>query len=622
MLECVTYDYETLPIGPRPDHYPPRPVGLAIRRPDGESVYMAWGHPDGNNCTEEDARSELARWYASGIPLLAHNHKFEAAITQERWGLPAPHWTKRHDTMFLAFLLDPYARTLGLKQLAEVWLHMPPEERNAVDEWVLAHKNDLPPLPDGKRPTKKNAGAWIGSAPVDLVGPYAIGDVERTWRLFQVMYPAVIQSGMGEAYDVERQILPILMENERVGIRVDIHGLRRDTQIYQTWFNWIEDWLRHRLNAAGLNFDADDDVAEILASRGIVTEFATTKTGKRSVSKKTLHPSQFNDPDVASMLGWRNRAKTCLKMFMEPWLEQAERRGGVISCDWNQVANPEGGTRTGRPSTRNPNFLNISKDFDDKGDGYVHPTVAPNIPRLPLVRRYILPDEGHVLNGRDFKGQEMVMFAHFEHGDLQRQFIADPTTDVHNYVGGKIREMTAQDLGRSKVKVLNFQALYGGGVPAAQAQLRCTYDEAARFKAFHDSALPGRKILSEQLASILRSGQAVRTYGGRLYTREAPKMVDGRMRDFDYRMLNYLIQGSSADATKRAILNMVNHSDYKSRFIVQVYDEIVVSSPKEIANQQSLVMKEAMESVPLRVQLLTDPEQGMNWGEMEEIKDA
>ena len=630
MTPVWTLDFETMPIGPRPDHCPPEPVGLAVRAPGGESRYLAWGHPSGNNCAREDALGVLRSAWDSGIPILCHNAKFDLSICYEKFGLPQLPWDRVHDTMFLAFLLDPYARTLGLKQLADVWLGMPPEERNTVDEWVLANKDRLPRFPFIKNskgepnaaPTKKSAGAWIGFAPAELVGPYAIGDVERTWRLFQTMHPAVIRAGMGEAYDVERQILPILMENERIGLRVDVDTLRKDVSVYTTWFNYIEEALRVRLNSGGLNFDSDEDVADALERCGIVTEFAQTATGKRSVSKNNLRPEQFNDPQVAQALGWRNRAKTCLKMFMEPWLEQAERRGGVISCDWNQVASPDGGTRTGRPSTRNPNFLNISKDFEDKGDGYAHPDFIAGLPKLPLVRRYILPDEGHVLNGRDFQGQELRVFAHFEQGDLMRQFQANPSLDVHAYVGGKITEMTGQDLGRGKIKILNFQAIYGGGIPAAQAAMRCTYDEARRFKAFHDSALPGRKILSDTLSGILRSGMAVRTHAGRLYVRETPKMVDGRMRDFDYRMLNYMVQGSAADVTKRAILNAVNHPDYNSRFLLNVYDELVFSSPAEDAMRQSLVMKEAMESVPLRVALLTDPEQGPNWGEMKEFKDA
>ncbi|PIV74802.1 MAG: hypothetical protein COW55_07940, partial [Rhodobacteraceae bacterium CG17_big_fil_post_rev_8_21_14_2_50_65_11] len=79
---------------------------------------------------------------------------------------------------------------------------------------------------------------------------------------------------------------------------------------------------------------------------------------------------------------------------------------------------------------------------------------------------------------------------------------------------------------------------------------------------------------------------------------------------------------SAADITKRAILDMVADPAYASRFLLQVYDEILVSSPVECAAEQSQVMRRAMEGVALRVKLLTDPETGPTWGAMEEFTDV
>lgn len=635
MIPVWTLDFETLPIGPRPNHYPPAPVGLAYRAPDGIRGYLSWGHPDGNNCDRSDAVRFLRDVWNTGLPVLFHNAKFDMAVACEKLGLPWLPWDRVHDTMFLAFLVNPYSRTLGLKQLAETWLGMPPGERDAVAEWVLAHKADLPRFPWIKNskgepnaaPTKRTAGAWTAFAPPDLVGPYAIGDVDRTWRLFQALHPIVQQAGMGPAYDVERELMPHLAENERQGLRVDQPQLEADVALYRQAFDYAEDWLRWRLNSQGLNFDADQDVADALERTGIVTEFAKTKTGKRSVAKDSLHPDKFTDPQVASVLGYRNRLKTCLSMFMAPWLAQAQEWGGRIGTNWNQVSNPDGGTRTGRPSTRDHNLLNISKSFEGQNDGYAHPAFL-SLPELPLVRKYILPEEGHVLNGRDFKGQELRVFAHFAQGDLLRQYQQDPDLDVHTYVGGRLADVTHDEYWRSKearskrVKTLNFQAIYGGGIPAAQAKLRCSYEEAARFKALHDTALPDRRILADQLSAIVRSGLAVRTLGGRLYVRPPfKKQKNGRTGDADYILINYLVQGSSADATKRALLNLLRDPTCTSRFLLNVYDELVISSPIEVADAQSLVLKRAMEGVPLRVPLLTDAEQGMTWGAMQERPD-
>src|SRR5690606_33427032 len=114
MIPCWTLDFETHPIGPRPQHYPPEPVGLAWRDPDGRSGYWAWGHPSGNNCSRDHAHETLFRAWNSGLPIVFHNAKFDMGICYERLHLPVLPWDRVHDTMFLAFLLDPYEKTLAL----------------------------------------------------------------------------------------------------------------------------------------------------------------------------------------------------------------------------------------------------------------------------------------------------------------------------------------------------------------------------------------------------------------------------------------------------------------------------------------------------------------------------
>lgn len=620
MKPVWTLDFETMPIGPRPEHYPPKPVGLAYRTPEGATGYeTAW----------MQMGSILSQAYEAqqrGCPIVFHNAKFDMHVAAKFFGFRfQDDPTGFDDTMLMAFLMDPYGRS-GLKQLADVWLGWAETEKDACVEWILAHKDTLPTfdwLNKGKRPTKATAGAWLAWVPVEILGPYAIGDVERTWALFQTWSPLLDQTGMRDAYNVEKGVLPIFMHNEEVGMRCDGEALQRDIPVFEQAFAYAEEWLRWRLNAEGLNFDADADVASILKSHGIVTEFAKTKSGKDSVSKKTLHPDQFSDPQIASVLGYRNRLKTVLTMFMKPWHAQWDLRDdGRISTDWNQVQGDGGGTKTGRPSTRNPNFLNISKQFGGGTDGYEHPTFL-GLPELPLVRRYILPDEGHVILKRDFSGQELHVFGHFEHGDLQAQYLKDKNLDVHNYIGAKAMDIMGREVPRGNVKVLNFQSIYGGGVPAAAAEMRVSYDEAKKFKDFHDIAMPGRKVLADALGMIVRSGRTVRTYGGRLYPRPPfIKRAGGGFSPADYRLINYLVQGSSADITKRAMLNLTGDARYNSYFMLQVYDEMNISAPIDQAVEQMEVLREAMESVPLITGLPTDGEYGFTWGDMKKIKDV
>lgn len=615
MKPVWTLDFETMPIGPRPEHYPPKPVGLAYRTPRGEYGYVTdW---DKMALILDEAKKAV-------VTKIFHNGKFDMHVAT-RWFNVRFQDTPDlfDDTMLMAFLLDPYGRS-GLKPLADKWLGWAQEEKDACVEWILDHKDELPTfdwLNDGKRPSKKTAGAWLAWVPEPILAPYAMGDVARTWALYEVWSPILIKTGMRAAYEVEKKVLPIFMGNEERGMRCDVDALAEHIPVYESAFQYAEDWLRWRLNAQGLNFDSDADVAAVLKSQGIVTDFTQTASGQDSVSKKNLHPDQFSDPQVASVLGYRNRLKTCLTMFMKPWFAQATARpDGRISTDWNQVQGEGGGTKTGRPSSRNPNVLNISKKFEGLPDGYVHPAFL-GLPNLPLIRRYIIADKGEVILKRDFSGQELHMFGHFEHGELQAKYIEDPNLDVHNFVGAKAMQIMGREVPRGNVKILNFQGMYGGGVPAAAKEMRISHAEAKVFKDFHDQALPGRKILSETLATIVRQGMSVRTYGGRLYPRPNFVKRGNGMAPADYRLINYLIQGSSADVTKRAMINLTEHPEYNSQFMLQVYDEMNIGSPFGDAPRQMRVLQEAMESIPLRTSLPTDGEYGFTWGDMIKIKD-
>src|SRR5690606_41304710 len=109
-------DFETEGIQQRP-HFPPRPVGVSIRRAgERRSRYYAWGHPTGNNCTKEEAVRALRQvWEDSHTPILAHNAKFEYAVATEVLGLPELPWERIHDTQYLLFLYNPHAKTLSLR---------------------------------------------------------------------------------------------------------------------------------------------------------------------------------------------------------------------------------------------------------------------------------------------------------------------------------------------------------------------------------------------------------------------------------------------------------------------------------------------------------------------------
>lgn len=632
----VGLDFETESAQVQRPTYPPKPVSFSIQIPkDRKPKFYSWGHPEGNNTNLATAKKVLKvavnEAKRNGWRFVFHNSKFDVEILMEYFDIVLP-WDMIDDTMFLLYLDDPHQKDLKLKPAAERLLGEAPNEQDAVRDWILRHAKQLE-AQYGEKVKPSQTGAWISKVPAPIVEPYANGDVSRTVKIFKHLYPTICERGMLEAYDRERQLMPILLSNERQGMRVDKAGLRRDIKVFDAALADTDAWLRKRLKAPSLNIDSDRDFAEALARAGVVPEGAWTwtKSGQRSVSKDNLTLDMFTDPRVARAFGYRNRLTTCLSMFMKPWLEQAELNDGHITTNWNQVRQAgekkAQGTRTGRPSTNKHNFLNISKTWYDKEDGYEHPEHL-SVPELPLTRRYILPDVGGIFCHRDYNQQELRIMAHFEDGALMEAYLADLRLDVHNFVRDLILDVTGQEWSRRPVKIVNFRTIYGGGATAAASGIGCSLDEAKRLLDAHKRALPGikgRGGLDEELKHMGRSNEAIRTWGGREYYCEPPGWSKkyGREMTFEYKLLNYLIQGSAADATKEAIIRYHNHpkKDEDARFLVTVYDEINISSPKSLVQHQMAVLRESMESIEFDVPLLSDGKTGPSWGTLKEFKE-
>jgi DNA polymerase I-like protein with 3'-5' exonuclease and polymerase domains len=597
----IVVDYETFPINNFRPYYPPKPVGVATK----------WGDEPGRYYSGDAAREELRRVWASGQPLIFHNAPFDLAVAIERDMMEPLPWTRVHDTQILAFLNNPYESSLGLKPLAAMYLGMPNEDVSDLHAWIFANKGAIEREYGGKV-TTKTVGAYICAVPEPIRRRYAIGDVERTYRLFNYLHPRVIDAGMRSAYIRELQLMPILMANARRGLYVNQEALATDIAHYSVALEATDRWLRERLDAAELNLDSNAELIDALLRANEVREadLPKTPTGKIKADKEALHPAKFRTAETAYAIGYRNRLSTCLNTFMRPWFEQSQYWGGRISTQWHQTRG-EGGTRTGRIASSAHNFLNLPKSFDDRDDGYKHPTFL-GVPPLPLCRKYIKADPGHVFLHRDFDGQELRVFAHFENGDLLAQYRKNPKLDVHSYIKSVCDRLSGRDLDRTKVKILNFTALYGGGLPAIAARLRISKLEAMEFRRIHNRALPGRVILNEEIVRIIRRGGKIRTWGGRLYG--MPPGAPGE--DNSYMLLNYLVQGSSADLTKEAIIDWDGRRGRHSRLLTTVYDEINISAPEDEASTEMGVLKEAMEADRIRTPMISKGKIGPTWGEL------
>lgn len=565
-------DFETHGIEDRPK-YPPIPVGVAIYEDGGTPQYLAWGHPIENNCTEATAVKTLRKILDNpDNEIICHNASFDLAIMEERLGLTVP-WARVHDTMVLAFLQDPFGE-LSLKPLAEKWLQMPPEEQEAVKDWLIKH---------GVCKNVKGWGAFICMAPGELVGTYAIGDVVRTLDLFKLLHEYAVSTGMQDAYNREIALMPYVLKMEQRGLNLDGELLNKDTDYY---FEQLDNLDQAICDILGRQVDVDSDaqLADAIEAAGMSKGFATTPTGLRSTAKESLIGA-INNPTLLGHLLVRGSVATCLRTFMTSWLEQYKKHGRLY-VKWNLVRNySDTGARTGRISS-SPNLQNIPVEWEVLRAQLTKIGYELPFP-LPQVRKYIIPDAGKVFLDRDYSAQELRLLTHFAPGKLLAELEIDPTADIHQ-IAAKIAGIT-----RKEAKTLAFAVLYGAGVGKIAESLHMTVAEATRVKEQYLKALPEIKELTKRVQDAGKNRSFITTLGGRQYYAQKPAVVKGIWKSFEYKLTNYLIQGSAADATKEAMIAYCKATQH-GNLVLSVHDELVIQVDEQYLESEGALLEACM----------------------------
>ena len=653
-------DFETEAIEPRPN-YPPKPVGVSIKYANRPAKYYAFGHPTGNNCTHKDACAAIADAWQHPGGLVFHNGKFDVDVAQTHMGMGEVDPLLMHDTMFLVFFDNPHAESHGLKQSAERLLGMAPEERDAVKDWLVNEGICTR--------TSKDWGAYISKAPGDLVGRYADGDVVRTEKLFNLLMPDITSRGMLVAYQREQRLMPCLLEMERHGVPIDLPRLEADCNDYALDLLALTQWCSQRLKTKRNLDSADELVAALIAAEKVdLSLLGKTPKGAWKTDKASL-AAAVTDKVLSAALAHRASLHTCLGTFMQPWLDTAKQSGGRIFTQWNQLKQYYGrdtiGAVTGRLSST-PNFQNIPKEFKPlwahqeehlpKKERLGLPKCPLTLRPLPLVRSYIAASPGHVLICRDYSQQELRILAHYEDGDMAQSYRDDCWLDIHEKVQTVVNEKLNSSFERGVIKQINFGLIYGMGVDLMAQKAGCEPAEAKAAKAAVLSAYPGLKELQKglkkqiltpeycaeiatlqndltkvaeqglvpdgkamrpMLAHIGRLGGAIRTWGGRQYHCEPPALINGKLRTFEYKLLNVLVQGSAADCTKEAIIRYFEDRPENHHLLLTVHDELLGEVPEDEMDIGMRLMQTDMDSIEFDLEMLSEGKvSATNWSEL------
>ena len=197
----------------------------------------------------------------------------------------------------------------------------------------------------------------------------------------------------------------------------------------------------------------------------------------------------------------------------------------------------------------------------------------------------------------------------------------DPNSDFHQTVADMA------EIKRTQAKTINLGLFYGMGKNKLQAELGVSKDKATElFRQYHNK-VPFVKQLMDNVSSRAQDRGQVRTLLGRLcrfplwepnqfgihkalpHEQALLEHGPGIKRAYTYKALNKLIQGSAADMTKKAMIEL-----YKEGIIphIQVHDELDISveSPEHAAKIVEIMENAVNLEVPNKV----DYESGPNWG--------
>ena len=97
--------------------------------------------------------------------------------------------------------------------------------------------------------------------------------------------------------------------------------------------------------------------------------------------------------------------------------------------------------------------------------------------------------------------------------------------------------------------------------------------------------------------------------------------MGGRYRSFEYKLTNYLIQGSAADQAKQCLLDWFKCRPEGYVFMSQVHDEINISVPDDLLFSGMELLKRCMNKEYFDVPMRSDAFTGPNWGTIKEMQE-
>ena len=564
-------------------------VGIAVAVP-GRKYYFPIAHGSGPNMD----RKKTLEWFkdilASDAIKIFHNAMYDVcwirALGFKINGLIV-------DTMIAASLIDENRFRYDLNSLS--W------------DYLGHGKNEVALNEEAKsRGLDPKSEMW--KLPAMYVGSYAEKDAELTLELWQIFKKEIIHQDIESIFNLETDLFPCLVDMRFLGVRVDSD---RATLLKQE----LETEEKKLLLAISKETTIEP---QIWAARSIAKVFdklslpyeRTVKTNSPSFTKNFL---QEHEHPVVKMIARAREINKAHTTFIDTILRYEHK--GRIHADINQIRSDQGGTVTGRFSYSNPNLQQLPARNKDLG---------------PMIRSLFLPDEGRTWGCFDYSQQEPRLVVHYASlykfpsvNDVIDNYENDAAADFHQTVADMA------EIPRTQAKTINLGLFYGMGKAKLQAELGVSKNKAAELFDQYHAKVPFVKQIMNAASNRAQERGQIRTLLGRLcrfhlwepnqfgmhkalpHEEALREHGPGIKRAYTYKALNKLIQGSAADMTKKAMLDL-----YKEGIVahIQIHDELCISV--ESPAQAKKIVEVMENAVNLEVPNKVDYEKGNTWGDI------
>ena len=595
-IDLETKDSNLLTLGPgwtRKDGYI---IGIAVGAGDS-AWYFPTGHKVGN-MPKNAVYSWLTKLCADEtITKVFHNALYDLGWLRAE-GIEVK--GKIIDTMIAAPLLDENRKWYNLNSLARDYLGEFKDEKllkSAAEEFGVDAKS----------------GMW--QLPPRYVGKYAEQDALITLKLWENLRKKITQQECTSIFELETDLLPVLFEMKTKGVRVDVekaHQTKKDLTKIE------ESLIQEIVKETGVTVEpwVATSVAKVFDAVGLPYS-RTEKSGAPMFTKQFL--ANNTHPIAQKIIKIReiNKANTT---FVDTILEHSHN--GRIHCDFHSLRSDGGGTVTGRFSSSNPNLQQI-------------PARDPEIKKL--IRGLFIPEEGHKWGSFDYASQEPRWLVHYcaTLTGVDRHPQIDDVVKMYHEGNADFHQMVADmaNIPRKQAKTVNLGIMYGMGKGKLANVMDIEIEEAEKLLQTYNEKVPFLKSLSEKAMSRAKDHGVIRTWLGRKcrfdmyepvsfgFNRALPMEQaikeygsKGRIRRaYTYKALNRLIQGSSADQTKRAMVEC-----YKEGLCptLTVHDELCFNIESQA--QADKIVEIMTTCVPdLKIPFEVDTALCDNWGEVD-----